>query len=691
MTLATDSLKLEFGRAVLRPDITPDGELRSLGEIRVDGTPLRNPVNRFLPWFDSYDGGVFNRFRMVEIQQDTDRCVLHCRAISDSDYPFRERRDSSGDICLRPEVWDREPVEADFRIVLEPAEATYDGLSFHGFRYWYEYASDEVPIHRILDRQTWEIGGNLDDVTLLFRCLFDLPMKRVTRATHYSSVGLEKSAQALPGNLWARWSLLQPFDLQCGSGGVVAAFFDQVSNIRSVIESSPGEDWIRVIDLHQFENTTRAATNPKTVLFSPEQLDEVAAINLWTRLFDEDHTKASRQFGIQNDPPPRPGLHHEEWQNFHFDTTFDDAIDLAAELGAEQVCIGAVWESSRSFTKNLHRLTSEADRAGTELDKRSAQSTRHKLHVLDYEVAEAYGGEPALKNLCTRARAKGVGLLTGAKFCLGVTSYLTDRKDLGEGLAGIYNAKESGRHPDSGYPFHTCSVNLHAPIGEHLFQKIECVMNRTGLAGFLWDSTSNMGWWQINYSDGTLRPPCQQMAEFYARLSNAGYYLQPEGILSFSNHTAIGLHGGNIFEGKLGAFAYNSAIPELINEPGQGFRHGSIEVLMGRQPFSKLFAFYAHKRVSPLPSTEILSHRDQIDSEAWAKLKRLIALYKRVRDHMQRRTIMPGFKAVMWEAAGSDRKLYWVLEPHRVEGPATDAETDDAVDGELQPERVYWL
>ena len=687
----TDEHLLTVGEATLGLDVRA-GDLHSLGDVRVNGTPLRNPVNRFLPWFDSYDGGVFNRFRFDGINEQAGRATISLRAVDDHDYPFRERRDSSGDLCLRKEVWDAAPVEATFRVVIEPAEATFDGERFTGLRYWYEYESDSVPIHRMLDRQTWELGGSLNDVTLLFRSLFDLPMKKMTRDEHFSTVGLEKSAQALPGNLWARWSLLQPFDMQYGSHGVIVSFFDQVSNIRTVVESNAGEDWIRFIDLHQFENGTTAHTNPKTVLFSPAQLDEVDAINLWTRVFDREHEKACEQFGIEQDPPPRVGLHHEVWGAFDFDEEFEDSIELAAELGAEQICIGAVWESSLTFTTNLRRLADENQRAGTELDKRSGQSTRHKLHVLDYEVAAAYGGEAGLKRLCERAAAKGVGLLTWAKFALGVTGYLTDKtRELGEGLGGIYNTNESRRHPDSGYPFHTCSVNLHAPIGEHLYEKITGAMKRTGLKGFLWDSVSNMGWWQINYSDGTMRPQCEEMGRLYARLCNEGFYIQPEGIVSFSNHTAVVLHGGNIFEGTLGAFAYNSAIPEMVKDPERGHTHGTIEVLCGRAPFVNLFTQYAHKRVAPMPVHFFTTQRDEMDEDRLDRFKQLVALYKKVREYMQRRTVQKDHRAVLWQRDGDDAKLYWVLHPHCVALEATDAETGQRADAALEAGRVYWL
>lgn len=98
-----------------------DGWLESLGDIGVGGVSLRNSAVRFLPWVDSYQGDVFRRFRFLGVRRRGRRTALALRAVSDPDWPFMERRDSSGDVCLRNCSWDRRPQEAGFRIVLEPA------------------------------------------------------------------------------------------------------------------------------------------------------------------------------------------------------------------------------------------------------------------------------------------------------------------------------------------------------------------------------------------------------------------------------------------------------------------------------------------------------------------------------------------------------------------------------------------
>ncbi len=133
-------------------------ELVSLGAPMIGGVSLRSDATRFLPWFDTFEGEVFKRFRLRNIIQRGITTVIRTTAISDPDVLFRERRDSSGDLCFRSTGWDADAHEAQLDICIEPAADTIDGHTFTGFRYWFDYQGS-LPIHRLVDRQTWELGG----------------------------------------------------------------------------------------------------------------------------------------------------------------------------------------------------------------------------------------------------------------------------------------------------------------------------------------------------------------------------------------------------------------------------------------------------------------------------------------------------------------------------------------------------
>jgi len=55
-----------------------------------------------------------------------------------------------------------------------------------------------------MDRADVGDRGNLDDVTIVCRNLFDAPKKRCVARAKFSTVVCTNRPQALPGNLWAR-------------------------------------------------------------------------------------------------------------------------------------------------------------------------------------------------------------------------------------------------------------------------------------------------------------------------------------------------------------------------------------------------------------------------------------------------------------------------------------------------------
>jgi len=680
------SAVLEIGEAVIRPDVR-DGELRSFGAVEVRGVPLRNPATRFLPWFDGYEGDVFRRFLWQGVERRGEQTVIRVRAISDPDAMFRERRDSSGDPCFRSSSWDAAPMEGELRVVLSPASAEIDGRRFAGFRYGFEMDSPSVPVHRLVDRQTWELGGGLDDVTICLRNWLTPARMRLSRDAEYSTVGLGKWMSLMPGNLWARWSLLPPFDLQYGRAGVLVAWFDRVSLIRTVIETARGEDALRCLDMHLFPQACSAATNPKTILFSPDRLDDVDAMNLWTRLVDAENAKARRQFGIRREPaddPPAIVFSENHWRGFRLEGSYDRVLDAAAELGGEYIFIDPPWQNMQAFQETL------ADLLGPDKLRHDVLGKFRWANMcctLDFEVAEIFGGEEGLKRLCDAAARRGVKVMSWMAAHYTPSSALTQDRDPANGRFGIIATKESGLHPDTGYPGDCWTMNLNTSILERLREQLLGICRRTGLAGFLWDSFSNLGWWQVDYSRGDMRPQFDRMAQLYADLVNAGLYLMPEGMAAFSNASCLGLMGGDVYEGDLLGFSYNTNVSLHPGESGEGAAEKRI--ITGEEPIDLLFRCLAHRR-APCVSFQRVP-REQWHAGRVEEIRELFATYRRLRGQMRRRTVLKDDAGVEWED-GQGGKLLFSFRARKLDGRAVDASTGQpAPDGVVQPNRVYRL
>jgi len=668
---------LTVGDVTIEPEVT-DGRLRSIGAVRVGSTPLRNPATRFLPWFDTFAGDVFRFFPLEGIETRGEEVVLITHPMSDPDFPFRERRDTSGDLCFRNQSWDAEPLHTELRIVLAAAHQTVDGRAFTGLKYWFEYEGGEVAIHRLLDRQTWEVGGGLDDVTLCLRNWLTPPRMKIGRDTTYSTVGLDKWVSVMPGNMWARWTLLPSFDMQYGAAGVLLGWFDEVSLIRTVIESNAGEDWLRCLDFHMFEQTTSFRTNPKTILWSPDVLDEVDALNLWTRVYDREQERSRAQLGIPDEGPPPIVFSENQWRNFRFDTTYEHVVDVAAEFGADYVFIDAVWDNGQAYREAIEAAIPEDERAGTVLAKLRWQNM---CCTLDFHVSDVFGGEAGLKALCDRAAAKGLKILSWMSLHYAPHTILSEDESLGHGTFGIFAARESGRHPDSGYAAGCWTANLNAPICDLIREQILGACERTGLAGFLWDSFSNLGWWQIDYSAGTMRPQFDKHAALFAEFAKAGLYLQPEGLVTFSNANCMGLHGGDIYAGDQIGYSYNS----VISLEWAGRWH-ECEIIKGKEPFETLFRCVAHRRVPNLTFHRV--KRAKWDAARVEEVKELLRVYKQSRHLMVRRTVLKDGAGVLWESEGGEPLLFSFKE-QPWEGQVVDAATGEPAGGTLAANRAY--
>ena len=638
------TLPLTAGEVTISPEVV-DGELRSLGAVAIAGTPLRNPQTRFLPWFDTFAGDVFRRFLFNGTTTDGDTLRLHTTAISDPDTLFRERRDSSGDLCFRTESWDDPPCTAELTICLYPVATAVDGRNFSGFSYWFEYASDLLAIHRLVDRQTWELGGNLDDVTICLRNWLTPPRMKLEREIAYSTVGLDQMAGLLPGNLWGRWTLLPSFDMQYGRDGILLGWFNQVSLIRTVIESREGEDCLRCLDMHCFEQSARVTTNAKTILWCPDRLDDVSALNLWTHVHDLEQARSRQQFGIPEEEPPAIVFSENAWVKIDLDHTYDTVLDVAAEFGADYIMIDPIWENMQHAQEMVETYIPEEVRCDSPLEKMHFGC---QCASLDFVVSSTLGGETALQRLCTRARDNGLGVISWMATHLSpVSAWIGWPKDQGHGTFGVFAARESGHHPDTGYPGGCWTLNLNAPIARYITEQLRGVCRRTGLAGFLWDSFCNLGWWQLDYSNGTMRPQYDKMAMLYAELANDGLYLMPEAIVSFSSHSVCGLHGGNVYAGDLVGYSYNTNIALWFGGDASHHANTEVAILKGEVPVSELFILFAHKRI---PSMN-LHHlpREAWDPQAVVAIKELFALYKANRQLMQTRTVLADDAGVLWE------------------------------------------
>jgi len=212
------------------------------------------------------------------------------------------------------------------------------------------------------------------------------------------------------------------------------------------------------------------------------------------------------------------------------------------------------------------------------------------------------------------------------------------------------------------------------------------VCERTGLSGFLWDSFSNLGWWQIDYSQGTMAPQFARMAGLYADLAKAGLYIQPEALVAFSTHSCCGLHGGNIYAGDLLGYSYNTVIALWFGESDDHGGNYENRILRGQAPIDILFQCIAHKRI---PSLNFhLVPRAEWHAPSMVVIKKLLSVYRAQRHRMLSRTVLKNDLGVRWD--GGDRSVLFAFKDGPAERGTTDAVTGESANMVLA-NRVYLL
>jgi hypothetical protein len=184
-----------------------------------------------------------------------------------------------------------------------------------------------------------------------------------------------------------------------------------------------------------------------------------------------------------------------------------------------------------------------------------------------------------------------------------------------------------------------------------------------------------------------MRPQFDRMGELYAALAKAGLYIKPEALVSFSNHSCCGLHGGNIYAGDLLGYSYNTVIALWFGDHKEG-EDPAFEnrILRGKAPVDILFQCLAHKRIPSLNFHTV--PRADWHAPSVAEIKRVLALYQTQRHRMLRRTVLKDGLGVRWD--GGDQPLLFAFKAAPAPAGARDAASGEAV-GTLCANHVYLL
>ena len=184
---------------------------------------------------------------------------------------------------------------------------------WQGFTYQYRYESDEFPTYKILDRATWEIGGQACGNEFWLRH-GGTPITRFESREHHFSTEWYLPGIANPNIFqFQPWQTqFQGFTFTASNEGLLATLATEVAHIRSLFEKPRDCDEIVHFHEHCADLNHKFATSLVEVLWLAGGFDTTEKFNHYEDVRAWLHPELHRQIGMREERVTTCGL-IEEW------------------------------------------------------------------------------------------------------------------------------------------------------------------------------------------------------------------------------------------------------------------------------------------------------------------------------------------------------------------------------------------
>lgn len=260
VTREAGALHIAFanGIALLLP--LEDGKLRGVTQVSYRGWPLRNPQAPPLS---------------PVIRTQPPRPHTECRYLSHELTP-------EGSVIVHSRLLTGQGEGDELDWLFAPADEQVGGQLRHGFRYGYRFRSDMARLRYIMDRATWEVGGNPIGL-------------EVGQALH----PLTPASQYCLQFDW-RYVGAELFDYETGAAGTLLTYPGDYRT--SLFARAATEDFVIFQDTYHFPDAAAGETPVRTVLYT----DQMGGPDDWARIRDELYARQRRELGAPPEQPLQP-------------------------------------------------------------------------------------------------------------------------------------------------------------------------------------------------------------------------------------------------------------------------------------------------------------------------------------------------------------------------------------------------
>jgi hypothetical protein len=283
--------------------------------------------------------------------------------------------------------WTREPQPAgDTRLslTLRPVTRRLRDVTYTGFSYQYAYHSPEVPIYKIFDRGTWEIGGAAVGNTFWMRNCFTPSRVPITSVDQFHSTEWFLPGCANPSvfQFAPLQTELQGFTFTTAEAGTLITWATEAAHIRSLFEKPRGADLLVHAHEHCGDLGAAFATAPVEVLWAAGPADATEQINRYLAMRELVAETLHADIGMARERITTYGQ-IEEWELPDMEHYRKNGLPKVLDAGCKTVYI------ANHFENNMNTY-----------------DCSNMCCTVDYRVAETVG-EDKLTAFCRDAQAGG--------------------------------------------------------------------------------------------------------------------------------------------------------------------------------------------------------------------------------------------------------------------------------------------
>ncbi len=502
-----------------------------------------------------------------------------------------------GEVVLRTELTGPAGAGDNLNWYFAPHEVIVAGLTYRGVSVRYSFRSATNHVLQIIDRATWELGGDPIGLTVVDQNSY--ANRNVFLITEDSPYCSGRGTRFVAGEC---------LDYQFSPEGALFAYFEKPSFVRYQRVGTP--EFVIFRDAHQFAATKEATTIWKHVLFADQ-----GSHDLWLKARNFAYARAGKQAGIAKQTPLPLANVWTDWQELakvgkdkYYQKIIDDYLPAVARCGFKRLLIHETWE---------HGGCSPSDLA----------------------INSKFGGEAALKRLCAAAREKGIEVVAWyGPGHLWAKSPIFEKRPK-------FLLKGRGDKPPTNYCWPSITgVDLTGPWFDYAIGKLKGIRERTGLAGFWLDSYTNF---THGVKCATRQLEVEQagaLIRFHAAIQQLGYITYTEASSDF------GTKSNGLPVGGLDSPEPSWPAPEELVDTspysGSWREEHEVRVAEGMAERDRYFRYLANKCV---PFIYWRRFRDQ---PKWQeKIAAANHAYYAAVEFMDTRQLLPDGKGVLWTSA----------------------------------------